>query len=58
MLAAVLEELVRGRLKGVLRTIYFVPAVLSLTVVGLLFVFVYNPQIGLVNGFLDAVGLR
>jgi raffinose/stachyose/melibiose transport system permease protein len=57
VLAAVLEELVRGRLKGFLRTVYFVPAVLSLTVVGLLFTFVYNPQIGLVNGFLDLVGL-
>jgi raffinose/stachyose/melibiose transport system permease protein len=57
VLAAVLEEMVRGRLKGFLRTVYFVPAVLSLTVVGLLFTFVYNPQIGLVNGFLDLVGL-
>lgn len=57
VLAAVLEELVRGRLKGIFRTVYFVPAVLSLTVVGLLFTFIYNPQIGLVNGFLDLVGL-
>jgi raffinose/stachyose/melibiose transport system permease protein len=58
VLAAVLEELVHGRLKGFLRTVYFIPAVLSLTVVGLLFTFVYNPQIGLVNRFLDIVGLR
>lgn len=57
VLAAVLEELVRGRLKGFLRTVYFIPAVLSLTVVGLLFTFVYNPQIGIVNGLLDALGL-
>lgn len=58
VLAAILEELVRSRLKGIFRTIYFVPAVLSLTVVGLLFTFIYNPQIGLVNGFLDLVGLQ
>jgi raffinose/stachyose/melibiose transport system permease protein len=57
VLAAVLEELVRGRLKGLLRTIYFVPAVLSLTITGLLFQFMYNPQIGLVNGLLDVLGL-
>lgn len=57
VLAAVLEELVRGRLKGFLRTVYFIPAVLSLTVVGLLFTFIYNPQIGIVNGLLDALGL-
>jgi raffinose/stachyose/melibiose transport system permease protein len=58
VLAAILEELVRGRLKGVFRTIYFLPAVLSLTVVGLLFTFVYNPQIGIVNGFLELVGFE
>lgn len=58
VLAAILEELVRGRLKGFFRTVYFIPAVLSLTVVGLLFTFIYNPQIGLVNGFLDLVGLE
>jgi raffinose/stachyose/melibiose transport system permease protein len=57
ILAAVLEELVRGRLRGIFRTIYFIPAVLSLTITGLLFQFMYNPQIGLVNGFLDLVGL-
>jgi len=57
VLAAVLEELVRGRLKGILRTVYFIPAVLSLTITGLLFQFMYNPQIGLVNGLLDVVGL-
>jgi raffinose/stachyose/melibiose transport system permease protein len=58
VLAAVLEELVHGRLKGFFRTVYFIPAVLSLTVTGLLFTFIYNPQIGLVNGFLDLVGLE
>ncbi|HEU0244492.1 MAG TPA: sugar ABC transporter permease [Candidatus Limnocylindrales bacterium] len=57
VLAAILEELVRGRLQGVFRTIYFIPAVLSLTITGLLFQFMYNPQIGLVNGLLDVLGL-
>lgn len=57
VLAAILESVVRGRLKGILRTIYFIPAVLSLTVTGLLFQFMYNPQIGLVNAFLELVGL-
>jgi raffinose/stachyose/melibiose transport system permease protein len=31
--------------------------VLSLTITGLLFQFMYNPQIGLVNGLLDVLGL-
>ncbi|MEO8470264.1 MAG: sugar ABC transporter permease [Chloroflexota bacterium] len=58
ILAAILEELVRDRLKGLFRTIYFIPAVLSLTITGLLFQFMYNPQIGLVNGLLDVLGLE
>ena len=57
VLAAVLEELIRGRLKGFFRTVYFIPAVLSLTITGLLFQFMYDPQIGLVNGLLDVLGL-
>jgi len=57
VLAAILEELIHGRWKGFFRTVYFVPAVLSLTITGLLFQFMYNPQIGLVNGLLDVLGL-
>jgi raffinose/stachyose/melibiose transport system permease protein len=57
VLAAVLEELIRGRWKDFFRTVYFIPAVLSLTITGLLFQFMYNPQIGLVNGLLDVLRL-
>jgi raffinose/stachyose/melibiose transport system permease protein len=57
VLAAVLEEFVHRRLRSVLRTIYFIPATISITVAGILFSFIYNPQIGLVNRGLGAVGL-
>ncbi|MDP9221547.1 MAG: sugar ABC transporter permease, partial [Actinomycetota bacterium] len=57
VLAAVLEEVVHRRLRGVLRTIYFIPATISITVAGILFSFLYNPQIGLVNRALSGVGL-
>jgi raffinose/stachyose/melibiose transport system permease protein len=57
VLAAVLEEVVHQRLRGILRTIYFIPATISITVAGILFSFLYNPQIGLLNRALDAVGL-
>jgi raffinose/stachyose/melibiose transport system permease protein len=57
VLAAVLEELIRGRWKGFFRTVYFVPAVISLTITGLLFQFIYSPQIGLLNQFLGVLGL-
>jgi raffinose/stachyose/melibiose transport system permease protein len=57
VLAAVLEEFVHQRLRGPLRTIYFIPATISITVAGILFSFLYNPQIGLINRALRAVGL-
>ena len=57
VLAAVLEEFVHQRLRGILRTIYFIPAVISITVAGILFSFLYNPRIGLLNRLLDTVGL-
>jgi raffinose/stachyose/melibiose transport system permease protein len=58
VLAAVLEEFVHQRLRGFLRTIYFIPATISITVAGILFSFIYNPEIGLLNRALDAVGLH
>jgi raffinose/stachyose/melibiose transport system permease protein len=57
VLAALLEEAVRPKLRGWLRTIYFIPATISITVAGILFTFVYHPDIGLVNRVLSAVGL-
>ncbi len=57
-LAAVLEEFVHQRLRGILRVIYFIPAVISITVAGILFSFIYNPQFGLLNRLLGAVGLE
>lgn len=58
VLAAVLEEVVHARWRGLFRTVYFIPAVISLTITGLLFQFIYNPQIGLLNQVLGAVGLQ
>jgi raffinose/stachyose/melibiose transport system permease protein len=57
VLAALLEEAVGKRLSGFLRTVYFIPAAISITVAGILFSFIYNPQIGLLNRLLDAIGL-
>jgi len=58
VLAALLEDHVGRRLRGFLRTIYFIPAALSITVAGMLFQFLYDPHIGLLNRFLGAVGLH
>ncbi|MBM7169568.1 sugar ABC transporter permease [Streptomyces sp. G44] len=59
LLLAALVESVRGeRRQRVLRAVYFIPSAISLTVAGLLFYFVYEPRIGLLNHVLDAVGLH
>ncbi len=58
VLAAVLEEFVRSRLRAILRSVYFIPSVISITVAGLLFAFIYNPRFGLLNELLGTVGLE
>lgn len=58
VLAAVLEEFIRPRLRSVLRSLYFLPSVISITVACLLFSFIYNPRFGLLNELLAAVGLE
>lgn len=58
VLAAILEEKIMRRYQTFFRTVYFIPSVISITVVGLLFQLVYNPNIGLLNAFLRVVGLE
>jgi raffinose/stachyose/melibiose transport system permease protein len=55
-LAAVLSRL-SARLSRLLRTVYFIPAVLSLVIVAKLWVDVFNPTFGAVDKLLRAVGL-
>lgn len=57
VLAAVLEDMVFRRISPALRTVYFFPVLIPITVTGLLFSFIYNPQIGLLNKVLDVMGL-
>ena len=52
-LAFLLESrLASDRFKSICRNIYFLPALVSLTAVGMMFNFIYNPQLGLLNTFL------
>lgn len=57
VLAAVLEDVAFQKFAPFLRSVYFIPTVISMTVVCLLFEFVYNPQMGLLNSFLELIGL-
>ena len=56
VLAALLEGVVAPRLRGFLRTVYFIPATISITIVGLLFRIIYQPE-GLLNAFLGLFGV-
>lgn len=57
VLAAILENMKWRKLSTVYRTAFFIPSLISLTVIGLLFTFVFQPQ-GILNGFLRMIGLE
>lgn len=57
VLAAILEDRVFRRFSPLFRTTFFLPVVISVSVVCLLFGFIYNPIDGLLNKFLELVGL-
>ncbi|GAA3709018.1 sugar ABC transporter permease [Zhihengliuella alba] len=57
VLAAMIESLRSERWRKALRAVYFIPSAISLTVAGLLFYFIYEPNLGLLNHLLDATGL-
>lgn len=58
VIAAILEETLIRRFRVFFRTVYFLPSVISLTVVGLLFQILYDPQMGLIDQVLTAIGHR
>jgi raffinose/stachyose/melibiose transport system permease protein len=49
-----------GSLKGgrYFKTVYFMPNILSSVAIGLLWSFVFNPDFGIINQFLSAIGLK
>lgn len=55
IVAAVLDKL-RGRAEGFFRCIYFIPNVISVAVIAYLWKFIYNPDFGLLNNVLKALG--
>ena len=45
------------RFAALTRVVIFIPAVVSLTAIGLLWVILYNPSIGIINPLLEKIGL-
>lgn len=55
-LATLLNQAVAGR--GLWRTIYYLPSVLSGVAVAILWAWMFQPEFGLINGALEAIGIR
>lgn len=58
ILALLLESKLTGKARNIYRNIYFLPSLISLTAVGLMFNFIYSPQVGLFNTLLNNAGLQ
>jgi raffinose/stachyose/melibiose transport system permease protein len=58
-LGLLLGLLVSSRLSGIktLKLLYFIPMMLSAVAIGITWVFIYEPNFGLLNGLLSALGL-
>ena len=57
ILAACLEEQFMLRSQPFFRTVLFLPSLISMSVVAILWKFIFNPNTGLINSFLHAVGI-
>lgn len=57
VLAAILSQAFLGVWAKILRTLFFIPVVMSITVIAFVFTFFYDPFTGLFNTLLQAVGL-
>ena len=57
LLAYVLVQ-TRLREKSLYRTVFFFPSIVSMTVIGIVWSFVFHPTMGILNTLLDTVGLN
>ncbi len=58
IIAWILEQKFLGNASKFFRIVFYIPSVISMTVVGLLWQMIYNPNIGLLNPLLEVIGLR
>jgi raffinose/stachyose/melibiose transport system permease protein len=59
VLAALIESNILGRFPGLFfRTVLFLPSVLAITIIGVMWQLMYNPSVGLINQALTQVGLE
>jgi len=53
VLAITLESKLLGKERKFFRTIYFIPSVIAIAAVGLMFYYIYNPNLGLLNAVIS-----
>ncbi len=58
VLAACLEEIFMRRFQKFFRTVLFLPSLISMSVIGLLWKCIFNPNSGLLNTFIHAIGFE
>lgn len=58
ILAILLESKLTGRLRSFYRNVLFMPSLVSVTAIGLLWYFIYNPNVGMLNAVLTKIGLE
>ncbi len=57
ILAAILDDKVIRKFSPIFRTVFFIPVLISTTIIGLLFSFIYSPE-GMLNQLLTVIGLE
>ncbi|NLG87799.1 MAG: sugar ABC transporter permease [Clostridiaceae bacterium] len=59
-LAILLAVALSGKIKfkRYYKTVFFMPNIIASVAIGLLWTFIYNPEFGIINRFLEAVGLK
>lgn len=58
MLVAVKLNIMQGKAEGIFRCIFFIPNVISVAVIAYLWKFIYNPNFGLIEKVLKALGFQ
>ena len=57
MLLAILVTQSGVRGKSIYRVVLFMPAIMSIVLIAIIWYYIYHPTFGILNGFLDALGL-
>lgn len=58
VMALILESsAIAEKMKSFFRNLYYIPALISLTAVGLMFTFIYEPNLGFINSLLKSLGM-